>query len=66
MARDASTSDEPRVYFEHVVIGASARVSAIDAATGVEVAVVGPAGADRTHLERLALAKLRKRLSGPA
>jgi hypothetical protein len=55
--------DAREVLFEIRVIGASARVSAIDAASGIEVTVVAPAGAARGDLERLALAKLRARLA---
>lgn len=56
-------SDEPSgVYFEFTAIGASAKVVAIDAATGIEVSVIGPASAAQSDLERLALAKLKARL----
>jgi Domain of unknown function (DUF6898) len=42
------------------------KVSAIDAATGFEVSVIGPASASQADLERLALQKLNARLnSGP-
>ena len=51
------------VYFEHTTIGASVKVSAVDAATGIEVSVVGPASAPAAHLQRLALRKLEARLS---
>lgn len=55
--------DQPGgVYFEFTAIGRSVKVAAIDAATGIEVAVVGPAGAARADLERLALQKLSVRL----
>ena len=50
------------VYFEFVAIGSAMRVCAIDAASGIEVIVVGPASAARMDLEQLALAKLRSRL----
>jgi len=54
---------EPReVYFEFTVIGAVVKVAAIDAATGVEVSVMGPASAAQSDLEKLALAKLKARL----
>jgi hypothetical protein len=54
---------EPReVLFEFTAIGAAIKVAAIDAATGVEVTVMGPAQASRADLQKLALAKLRKRL----
>jgi len=59
-------SAEPRdVYFEFTAIGASVKVVAIDAATGTEVSVVGPAGAAQADLERLALNKLKARLAKP-
>ncbi len=51
------------VYFEFVVLGNSARVSAICSVTGVEVQVIGPASAARRDLERLALGKLERRLA---
>jgi Domain of unknown function (DUF6898) len=57
---DNAASDE--VYFEFTALGRSVKVAAIHAATGVEVSVVGPAGAARADLERLALQKLRARL----
>ncbi len=57
-------SAEPReVYFEFIVIGAAVKVVAIDAATGTEVSVIGPASAAQVDLERLALAKLKARLA---
>ena len=51
------------VYFEFVVLGNSVRVSAICSVTGVEVQVIGPAGAARRDLELLALRKLERRLA---
>ena len=53
------------VFFEFTVIGRSVKVSAIDAATGVEVSVVAPATAARADLQRLALQKLKGRLGKP-
>jgi hypothetical protein len=50
------------VYFEFIAIGAQVKVTAVDADTGVEVVVFGPAHAAAADLERLALAKLRARL----
>ncbi len=50
------------VYFEFTPIGASVKVVAIDAATGCEVSVVGPARASQADLQRLALQKLKARL----
>jgi hypothetical protein len=58
------------VLFEFTAIGAVMKVAAIDAATGIEVTVMGPTHASRADLQKLALAKLRRRLdasgSGPA
>jgi hypothetical protein len=51
------------VYFEFTAIGRTVKVSAIDAATGLEVSVVGPATASQPDLKRLALQKLKAQLS---
>jgi precorrin-6B methylase 2 len=51
------------VYFEFIRVGAAMRVSAIDGRTGIEVTVMGPAHAAQSDLERLALAKLKRRLA---
>ena len=62
MMDDAATV--PReVYFEITLVGAPAKVAAIDGASGVEVMVLGPAHAAETELKRLAVAKLRARLA---
>jgi hypothetical protein len=54
------------VYFEFTALGAVVKVAAIDAQTGLEVSVMGPVGAPRADLQRLALQKLRARLAkGP-
>ena len=50
------------IYFEFTTLGRSVKVSAIDAATGLEVSIVGPATASKADLERLALQKLLARL----
>ena len=50
------------VYFEFVAIGRHVKVSAIDAATGTEVRVMGPATASQADLQRLAFKKLQARL----
>lgn len=46
------------VLFEFIPIGNSVKVSAIDAQTGIEVAMVGPAKASQEDLKRTAAAKL--------
>jgi hypothetical protein len=57
---DRSEPDE--VYFELTALGGSMKVAAIDAATGTEVTVIGPARASEADLKRLALQKLKARL----
>jgi hypothetical protein len=54
------------VYFEFTTIGHSVKVTAIDAVTGLEVAVIGPAGAARADLQQLALQKLSARIKAAA
>jgi hypothetical protein len=50
------------IYFEFRAIGRNVKVSAIDAATGIEVSIMGPATASQADLQRLALQKLQTRL----
>ena len=50
------------VFFEFTPIGTSVKVTAIDAASGTEVSVIGPARALQADLQQLALQKLRLRL----
>ncbi len=59
MARRApKTGPSGQVYFEHIIIGRSVKVSAIHAATGTEVSITGPSNAQQKELERIALQKL--------
>ena len=51
------------IYFEITLIGPTAKVAAIDGASGVEVCVFGPAHVAESKLKRLAVAKLRARLA---
>ena len=53
---------ERDVYFEFTAIGSTVKVTAIDSLTGTEVTVIGPTSAAKSHLERLALQKLKARL----
>jgi hypothetical protein len=53
----AGDSDR-EVLFEIVTIGAFAKVSAIDSATGTEVSIIAPSGADEAILKDAALRKL--------
>lgn len=63
--RDSAASGGA-VYFEFLTLGTTQKVTAIDAATGIEVVVLGPASATRHDLEKLALAKLKRRLAQDA
>ena len=54
------------VLFEFSRLGAYVRVAAIDADSGIEVVVMGPAHAAQADLQRLALQKLERRLAGAA
>ncbi len=65
MAND-DTIEPHNIYFEITVLGATAKVAAIDGASGVEVSVVGPAHAVNGELKRIAVAKLRARLAREA
>ncbi len=62
---DDPSIDRRDVFFEITVVGATAKVAAIDGASGIEVMVLGPASAADNELKRLALAKLRARLAQP-
>ena len=54
----ARTGAGREVLIEIVKIGAYAKVSAIDSATGTEVSIMGPAAAEPATLEAAAIAKL--------
>lgn len=49
---------EREVIFEFVRIGSAVKVTAVDAASGVEVSIVGDPGAGEPALKRLAQQKL--------
>ena len=59
-------ADGEEVYFEITIIGGSAKVTAVDARTGVEVSAIAPAGTSRADMQRLALGKLKARLAREA
>lgn len=50
------------VFFEFVTVGNHVKVTAIDAASGIEVVAIGPVSASQQHMEQLALRKLLRRL----
>ena len=62
-------SREPRpgeIYLEFRAIGQQVKVTAIDAATGVEVSAFGPKSAAQEDLKRIAVRKLQRRLEQEA
>lgn len=50
------------VLFEFVQVGQQMRVAAIDEATGIEVVVITPLNATKLQMQRVALAKLKRKL----
>lgn len=46
------------IYFEPVAVGRTVKVSAVDAGTGTEASITGPASAGQRQLEDVALRKL--------
>ena len=54
---------ERLTYLEWTKVGECARLAVIDAATGIEVVVMGPANADPRTIERVGLAKLLRALA---
>ena len=58
------------IYLEFISVGRQVKVVAIDAATGIEVSIFGPLTASQAELQRIAVAKLKRRIAmekpGPA
>ncbi|GBE43302.1 hypothetical protein BMS3Bbin10_01378 [bacterium BMS3Bbin10] len=50
------------VYIEYKQVGQTIKVTAVDAATGLEVVIMGPASAAQTHLQKVAVEKLKMQL----
>lgn len=50
------------IYIEYKQVGQAMKVIAIDAATGTEVTIMGPASAAQTDLQRIAVRKLQAQL----
>lgn len=61
-----TNSSKPRageVYLEFYQVGNAVKVSAIDAATGVEVSIMGPKTASEAELRKVAVRKLNMKLN---
>ena len=52
-------SEPTSIIYEFTSIGGSVKVCAVDAKSGTEVSIVGPARASQLDLQRTAAAKLR-------
>lgn len=51
------------IYLEFRPVGQQVKVTAIDAATGIEVSTFGPKSAAQEDLKRIAVRKLKKRVA---
>ncbi len=61
------TGGEAReILFEFRPMGSQVRVAAIDADTGAEVIVIAPIGASQLDMQRVAIAKLKRKLAKDA
>jgi hypothetical protein len=60
--KSASTAGGSDVLFEFTQIGGQMRVAAIDSRTGIEVVIIAPLAASQLQMQKLALAKLKRRL----
>lgn len=60
----AGDDDHPRgeAYIEFKQVGQAMKVIAVDAATGIEVVIMGPATASQNDLKRVAIRKLKAQL----
>ncbi len=59
-------SREPRpgeIYLEFHQVGQQVKVTAIDAATGIEVSTFGPVSVAQEDLKRVAVRKLKRRVA---
>lgn len=50
------------IYIEFKQVGNAVKVTAVDATSGEEVSVMGPASAARTDLQKLAINKLKYKM----
>ena len=50
------------VLFEFIQMGQQMRVAAVDEATGIEVVVITPLNATKLQMQRVAMAKLKRKL----
>lgn len=60
MSRDPRPGE---IYLEFRPVGKQVQVTAIDAATGIEVSTFGPTSASQEDLKRVAVRKLQRRVA---
>lgn len=65
-AADQEIDPRGEVYVEYRQVGQTMKVIAVDAATGTEVVIMGPASASQNDLQRIAVRKLKTRLGKAA
>ncbi|VAW23528.1 hypothetical protein MNBD_ALPHA12-210 [hydrothermal vent metagenome] len=64
--KEKSDGDQREILFEFRPVGPQIRVAAIDAETGTEVIVIAPIGASQLDMQRVAIAKLKRKLAKDA
>lgn len=60
--KDDSAIARKEIYIEYKQVGQAMKVTAIDAETGMEVVIMGPASAAQAHLQKIAIQKLEMQL----
>lgn len=63
MQRPATPAQTGEIYIEFQHVGKAVRVAAIDATTGTEVVIMGPATASKGELQRVAIQKLKAQMA---
>ena len=59
---DRVSGPRGEIYIEYKQVGQTMKVTAVDAATGVEVVIMGPASASQADLQKVAVRKLEMQL----
>ncbi len=63
MQPPSAPAQSGEVYLEFQNVGNAVRVAAVDARTGIEVVIMGPATASQDELKRVAVQKLKTQLA---
>lgn len=59
---DRVSGSRGEIYIEYKQVGQTMKVTAVDAATGAEVVIMGPASASQADLQKVAVRKLEMQL----